>query len=201
MTTFLLIRHGMTDAVGQLMTGRAAGVRLNAVGEEQARTLPDRVGSIRIDAVYTSPLERTRDTARLLANARGLDVQIDERLIEIDYGRWSGRRFADMVDDPDWQLYNSVRSATRPPGGESLLDVQHRGVNAILDLHGRYPHGVVAIVTHADTLRAILQYFLGMPIDFVMRLDLSPGRISVLQMGTGAPRIVQVNGDTVPAIG
>ena len=200
MTTFLLIRHGLTDAVGQLMTGHRAGVHLNAIGRDQAAGLPPRLGNVPLAAIYASPLERTCETAQAIADARGLRVQIDKRFIEVDFGDWSGRRFADLATDPHWQLYNSFRGVTRPPHGESLLDIQKRTVAALLDLQDRHRDGVVAVVSHADTLRAILLYFLGMPVDFVLRLELSPARISVLQLGAGAPRVLQVNGDSVPAI-
>jgi probable phosphoglycerate mutase len=198
MTTFLLIRHGMTDAVGVVMAGHAAGVHLNAVGRDQAATLPARLGSVPIAALYASPLERARQTAQPIADARGLRVQVEPRVIEVNFGEWTGRRFADLVSDPRWQLYNAVRGVTRPPGGESLLDVQQRSVTALLELHERHPQEVVAVVSHADTLRAILQYFLSVPIDFVQRIDLSPARISVLQLGDGAPRVLQINGDRLP---
>jgi len=199
-TFFLLIRHGMTDAVGRLMTGHAPGVHLNDEGRAQAASLPERVVGAPIAAVYASPLERTRDTAQALADARALTVQIEPRLIEIDFGEWSGRRFADLVTDPHWQQYNAVRSIARPPAGESLLEVQQRAVSAILDMRAKHEGEVVAVVTHADTLRAILLYFLGMPIDFVLRLELWPGRISVLRLGAGAPAVLQVNGETVSAL-
>lgn len=200
MTTFLLIRHGLTDAVGQLMTGHRAGVHLNPTGRDQVAGLPARLGDVRLAAIYSSPLERTCETAQAIADARGLRVQIDQRFIEVDFGDWSGRRFADLASDPGWQLYNAFRGVTRPPRGESLLDIQRRTVAALLDLQERHQDEVVAIVSHADTLRAILLYFLGMPVDFVLRLELSPARISVLQLGAGAPRVLQVNGDSVPAL-
>jgi probable phosphoglycerate mutase len=200
MTTFLLIRHGLTDAVGQLMTGHRGGVHLNDTGRDQVALLPSRLGSVPLAAIYASPLERTRETAQAIADARGLRVQIEPRFLEVDFGDWTGRRFSDLASDPHWQLYNSYRGVTRPPKGESLLDIQKRTVAALLDLQERHPDEVVAVVSHADTLRAILLYFLGMPVDFVLRLELSPARISVLQLGTGAPRVLQVNGDSVPAI-
>jgi probable phosphoglycerate mutase len=200
MTTFLLIRHGLTDAVGQLMTGHRAGVHLNAIGRDQAAGLPPRLGDIRLDAIYASPLERTRETAQSIADARGLRVQIEPRFMEVDYGDWSGRRFTDLADDEHWQLYNRFRGVTRPPNGESLLDIQQRTLAALLDLRARHDGAIVAVVSHADTIRAMLLYFLGMPVDFVLRLEVSPARISVLQLGAGAPRVLQVNGDTVPAI-
>jgi probable phosphomutase (TIGR03848 family) len=201
MTTFLLIRHGLTDAVGTLMTSHQAGVHLNATGRDQAARLPARLGHAPIAAIYASPLERTRETAQAIADARGLRVEIEPRFIEVDFGTWTGRRFADMAPDAGWQLYNAVRSVTRPPGGESLLDVQRRAVAALLELRERHPNEVVAVVSHADTLRAILLYFLGMPIDFVQRLDLSPAGISVLHLGDGAPRVSQINGEGLASLG
>jgi broad specificity phosphatase PhoE len=200
MTTFLLIRHGMTDAVGQVMTGRAPGLLLNTVGITHVATLPERLAGMPLDAVYASPLERTVATAQVLADARGLSLQIEPRVTEIDYGGWTGLRYDAMAPDPAWQLYNGVRSVARPPGGEMLIDVQQRAVSALLDMHARHPRQTVAVVSHGDVLRAILQYFLGMPIDFVLRLELSPGRISILQLGRGAPRVLQVNGDTASPV-
>jgi probable phosphomutase (TIGR03848 family) len=199
MTTFLLIRHGMTDAVNQSMTSHQPGVHLNAVGREQVAGLARRLGGVNVDALYASPLERTLQTAQAIADARGLRIEIEPRLIEVDFGGWTGRRFADLTDDPHWRLYNSYRGATRPPDGEGLIDVQRRAVEAVLDLTARHPNQVVALVSHADTLRAILMYFLGMPIDFVQRLELSPTGISVLQLGAGAPRVLQVNGEALRA--
>ena len=79
--------------------------------------------------------------------------------------------------------------------------MQTRAVDAVLDLHARHPDGSIVVVSHADTLRAVLLYFLGMPVDFVQRLELSPARISVVQIGECAPRVLQVNGETLPAIG
>ncbi len=200
MTTFLLIRHGLTDAVGQTMTGQSPGLHLNATGRDQAAALPERLNNVPLAAIYASPLERTRETAQPVADARGLPIHLEPRFLEVDFGGWTNRRFADLASDPHWQLYNAYRGVTRPPDGEGLIEVQARTVEALLDLHARHPNEVVAIFSHADTLRAILLYFLGMPIDFVQRLDLSPARISVLQLGAGAPHVVQVNGENVPPL-
>ena len=200
MTTFILIRHGLTDAVGHTMTGHSAGVHLNAAGRDQAASLPSRLGPASIAAIYSSPLERARETAQPIADARGLRIEIEPRFIEVDFGAWTNRRFADLSGDAHWQLYNAFRGVTRPPSGEALVDVQTRTVAALLDIHARHRDEVVAVVSHADTLRAVLLYFLGMPIDFVQRIDLSPARLSVLQVGESAPRVLQVNADTLPAL-
>ena len=115
MTTFLLIRHGLTDAVGRVMTGQAPGLHLNDTGRAQVAELSAQLKTVPIAAVYSSPLERTRETAEPIASAHGLGVTIEPRFLEIQYGAWTGRRFADMPGDPRWQLYNAVRSVTRPP--------------------------------------------------------------------------------------
>lgn len=196
MTTFLLIRHGLTDAVGRVMAGRSAGVHLNEVGQQQAASLPARLAHVPIDAVYCSPLERTRETAAPLAEARGLDVNVDARFIEIDYGAWTNRTFVSMADDEDWRRYNAYRGVSRPPNGEGLIDIQQRVVDGLLELSARHANQTVAIISHADTLRAIVMYFLSIPIDFVQRVELDPGRISVLELGAGAPRLLQLNGDS-----
>ena len=198
MTTFLLIRHGLTDAVGRVMAGRSPGVHLNDVGRRQAATLPARLANVPVHAVYSSPLERALETAQPLAEARGLNVHIDPRFVEIEYGDWTNRTFASMAGDEGWRAYNAFRGVSRPPGGEGLVDIQQRVVAGLLDLSSRHPGQTVAIVSHADTLRAAVMYVLSIPIDFVLRVELDPARISVVELGTGAPRVLQVNGDTVP---
>lgn len=182
------------------MAGRTPGVSLNTTGMAQAASLAARLDGVPLAAIYASPLERTVATAQPLASARGLDVQVDPRFTEVEFGGWTGRRFADLRSDAHWTRYNTVRSTCRPPDGESLLDVQQRAVGALLDLSGKHGDDVVAVVTHADVIRAVLLYFLGMPVDFVLRLELGPGRISVLQFGAGAPVVWQVNGDTASVI-
>ena len=154
MTTFILIRHGLTDAVGHTMSGHSAGVHLNAAGRDQAAGLPARLGNVPIAAIYSSPLERARETAQPIADARGLRVEVEPRFVEVDFGGWTNRRFADLADDPHWRLYNQFRGVTRPPAGEALVDVQTRTVAALLDIQARHPDDVVAVVSHADTLRA-----------------------------------------------
>lgn len=176
------------------MSGRSPGVHLNAIGQQQAADLPGRLAHAPLHAIYSSPLERTLETARPLAEARALPVNIDPRFVEIEYGEWTNRTFASMAGDESWRLYNTVRGVTRPPGGEGLIDIQQRVVDGLLDLSARHVDQTVAIVSHADTLRAVVMYFLSIPIDFVLRVELEPAHISVLQLGAGAPRVLQING-------
>jgi len=196
MTTILLIRHGLTDDVDHVLSGRAAGVRLNAEGRRQAAELAQRLRDVALDAILTSPLERARDTAEAIAAKRGVRVQTIEALQEFDVGTWTGRAIGSMEGNTSWRRFNEVRSMTPAPGGELMLAVQMRVVSTLLDLAERYPDGTVAVISHGDVIRAALMFFLGMPIDFVHRFDISPARVSVVRLDGSAPRVLQVNGES-----
>jgi probable phosphoglycerate mutase len=151
-----------------------------------------------LTAVVASPLERTRQTAEPLARDHGLDVTVAPRFNEIDFGGWTGSAFADIDADPRWRRYNAARSLTPTPGGELMLEVQARALRALLDVRDRHDGGHVAVVSHGDVIRGLLMYLLGMPIDFVHRLDVAPARISIVDLSADAPRVLLVNGDSVP---
>ena len=199
-TTFLLIRHGLTDAVGSVLTGTAPGVHLNAAGRAQVERLTDQLQNVQLAAVISSPLERALETAAPIAATHGLDVQRLAMLAEFDVGAWTGATLRDLDTTDGWRRFNRLRSITRASDGELMLDVQRRAVGALLELHAQYRSGIVAAVSHGDVIRAALLFFLGMPIDFVHRLEVSPGRVSVVDLGDGEPAVRQVNGGTVSDI-
>jgi probable phosphoglycerate mutase len=199
-TRLLLIRHGNTDAVGKFHSGHAPGLHLNTGGRDQVARLVKALHDVPLAAIVSSPLERTRETADAIAADHRLDVQIEPAVIEIDTGGWTGRSFADLGPSDHWRRYNTARAITRPPGGELLLDVQHRAVNALLTWQARYPDRNVAVVSHGDVIRSSLQYFLGMPIDYVLRFEISPASISIIEIGDGWTRVLQVNGDSASLI-
>ena len=98
----------------------------------------------------------------------------------------------------EWQRFDTFRSMTPAPGGESMLDVQARAVRAVIELNRQYPSGTVAVVFHGDVIRSVLLHCLGMPIDFLHRIEVSPARISVVDLAPHEVRVLQMNGDTVP---
>ncbi len=198
MTTFLLIRHGLTDAVDHVLTGTRSGVHLNAVGRAQVARLAERLRYVPLVAVASSPLERALETAAPIAATHQIEIETIDALTEFEVGDWAGRTFASLDETKEWKRFNAVRSQTRPPGGELMLDVQRRGVSALLDLHARYASGTVAVVSHGDVIRAALLYVLGMPIDFVHRLEVAPASVSILELSDGEPRVRLINGDNVP---
>ncbi len=199
MTTFLLIRHGANDFIGNTLVGRRPGVSLNAEGRAQAEALADRLGRLPIDALYSSPLERARETAAPLADRLGLEVRTCEGIHEIDPGDWTGLTLDELRGLPEWSAYSAYRSGTRCPNGELLLDVQARFVTALERLRADHPGEVLALFSHADPIRIALAYYLGMPLDHVLRLDIAPASVSVLTLSDWGPRVLRVNdtGDIV----
>jgi broad specificity phosphatase PhoE len=200
LTTFLLIRHGLTDAVDHRLAGIAPGTHLNEVGRAQVARLVEQLHHIALTAVVSSPLERTRETADPIGRDHGLDVETIPGFLEYDVGAWTGMPFVDLDANDAWHRFNAVRSVTRPERGELMLDVQHRSVNALLDLRSRYADAVVAVVSHGDVIRAMLLFALGMPFDFYDRLVILPARISIVELSAGAPRVLQVNGANASVI-
>lgn len=196
MTTFFLVRHALTDAIDNYLSGTAAGTPVNRAGRPQIDRLVDIFRDLPLAAVVSSPLTRTRETADPIARSHGLEVQEMPAFLEFEVGRWTGRSFRELDDDPEWPRFNAVRSLVRPPGGELMIEVQQRAVAALLDLSTRYVTGNVVVVSHGDVIRAMLMYFLGMPVDFVHRIDVLPGSISVVTLDKWMPVVRLVNGDS-----
>ncbi len=193
MTTFLLVRHGETDAVGKLLMGWAAGWRLNQTGRTQARTLAERLRRLPVRAVYTSPLERALETAEAIASCHGMTpIPLDD-LGEMRIGSWEGRNFQELDRDPEWRRFNVVRTLVRPPGGELMLETQARMVRRLLSLRSDHDSGTVVTVSHADPLRAVVAYFLGISLDAVLRFEIGLTSVTVLEMGKEHARILCVN--------
>jgi probable phosphoglycerate mutase len=194
MTTFLLIRHGVTDAVGKTITGRLPGVHLNEAGQRQADDLPTRLKRWKIDAIYSSPLERALETAAPAARKLGLKVLMSEALSEVDFGEWSGRSLAELDQLPEWRLYNTFRSSARAPGGELATEVQTRMVEQLTRYSRQHPDQIVAVFSHADAIRLALVHFLGMPIDLMHRLEIRPASISAVRLAEWGPQVLLMNG-------
>ncbi|MCE5243580.1 MAG: histidine phosphatase family protein [Syntrophobacteraceae bacterium] len=193
MTEFYLIRHGRTDMVGKVLCGRTPGIRLNADGQRQAQELAGRLMHLEIDHIFSSPLERALETAAPLAAQMGLTVHLAEELTEFDAGEWVGRTFAELEQMSGWMQFNRFRSGKRIPGGESMREVQDRMVALVEKLSGDYPGGRIAIVSHADPIKALLGYYGGIPLDLLLRIEISTASLSVLLLDEWNSRIVCIN--------
>jgi probable phosphoglycerate mutase len=180
MTTFYLIRHGDNDVLSYALAGRGPGVHLNANGQQQALRLAEHMADRGIDRIFSSPMERARETAEPLARKLGLKIEICEAITEINYGDWTGKTMVELEQVEGWKQWNTFRTGTRPPGGESILEVQARTVGQIEKLRRDFPNSSIALFSHGDPLRSTIVYYLGMPLDLIRRLKMNPASVTVL---------------------
>ena len=204
MMLLLLVRHALTAATGRRLTGTMAGVELSAEGRDQAARLADRLAAVPLAAVYASPLERCMDTATAIAGPRGLAVRPEPGLIEVGYGRWTGRSIAQVARTGLWKRVHSLPSSVRFPEGETLVEVQGRAVAALEAIAGAHRRAAVAAVTHADVIRLVVAHYAGVHVDLFQRLVVGPASVSAVVIGPDMPRIVRLNDsgrldDLVPA--
>ena len=192
-TTIYLVRHAAHGLLERVLTGRMPQVHLADLGHAQARRLARHFAGLSITAIQTSPRERAEETARPIARAANLPCDIVDALDEIDIGAWTGRAFADLAGDPDWQAWNSRRSIARAPGGESMAEVQARMLAHLQAIPARHPEGRVVMVSHADVIKAVLLHVLGASLDAFASFDIAPASISTLLLGDWGGRIVALN--------
>lgn len=198
MTLLYLVRHADHDWVGRGIAGRM-GTPLNAEGRVQAERLGRWFGRERVTGqgatgLWASPLPRTQQTAEPIARALGLPIRTADDLLEVEFGAWTGRDFPDLDPDPAWRHWNGARSLARAPGGETIAEVQGRMVGFINRLCSDDPDGIHVLVSHGDPIRAAVAYYLGVPIDLFLRIEVSPASISVLAIDGWTPRVLRLNG-------
>lgn len=193
-TLTLLVRHAETPSTGRLLPGRAPGLHLGDAGRRQAEALATRLGRLRrVVAVYTSPLDRARETAVPIARAFGLLPREEPDLTELDCGHWTGRRLSRLRRSPEWSAVEHHPASFRFPGGESFIEMQARVVTTLLRLVERHPGRTVVVVSHADPIKALLAHALGMPLDLFQRLAVAPGSVSAIAWTRAGPAVVALN--------
>jgi broad specificity phosphatase PhoE len=189
--TVHLVRHGSHVLPPDVLAGRLSGVRLSDAGREQAHRAAERLADGGpVDAVQCSPLERTCETAIIIAERLGLVPVQADALMEINFGGWTGSSFEELEEREDWRRWNHFRTGTRPPGGETMLEVQARALRHVETLAGG---SATVLVTHCDVIRALLTHWLGMPADLLLRLEIAPASISTVEIGPWGPRILRIN--------
>jgi len=197
MPLILLVRHGENDYVKKnLLAGRLPGVHLNEKGRTQAQAVAERLKSVPIKALYSSPLERALETAEPLAKALGVEIVPRPGLIELDIGEWQGLSLKSLQRLKVWRKVQGNPSRYRFPGGEAFLDTLHRictELEALASMH--QPKEIIACVSHADPIKLAVTHYLGMPLDHFQRLVVSPGSITALYLGEMGAQLVTLNYD------
>lgn len=193
-TTILLVRHGQTPTTGKVLPGRAKGLSLADEGRQQADIAAQRIGELkRVDAIYSSPLERAKETAAPIARTRGLRTRVNRGLFECDFGEWTGAELKKLMKLPEWQTVQRAPSTFRFPGGESFTEMQTRMVSTLDSLRLEHAGGTIVCVSHADTIKAAVAHALGTHIDLFQRIVISPASITAIAWGPGGPVVLAVN--------
>lgn len=188
----LLLRHAPTRETGPKLTGRTPGVSLSEAGAKQAAELGQYLARAPIKRIFSSPMERTQETAAAVASHHRLRPVVVEGLNEVDYGQWAGKTFTVIRRSKIWPLVFSAPSRVRFPGGESLSEAQARGIAAVDEIVAASRHGLIAAVTHADIIRLVLAHYLGVHLDLYQRIQIAPASISVVDFGEKGPPHVHV---------
>jgi probable phosphomutase (TIGR03848 family) len=193
-TRILLIRHGLNDYVKEhRLAGHTPGVHLNEEGLAQAAALAERLASVSLAAIYSSPLERARETAALLAERLALTVQILDGVKETDCGEWTGQPLDELSKGDLWRQVQGCPSIFRFPGGESFAEIQARVVAALDFVRSAHPSETVAVFSHADPIKLAAAFYTGMPLDLFQRLEVAPASISELEFVPCRPRLARLN--------
>lgn len=193
MTIIHLLRHGEHSLQGQMLVGRMPGVGISQRGRADVTAVAERLVGDNIAAVYASPLQRTRESAEIVGARLGLPVALRDDLLELDFGEWTGSTFDAIRSDPRWQMWAAHRSLAMIPGGETMRHVQRRIVETMMELAELHPHGAVVAVSHGDVIRAGLCFALGMPLDFLTRIEVVPASLNTVRIDAGGIRVLAIN--------
>ena len=193
-TTIAFVRHGQTPTTGKILPGRARGLHLADDGRAQAEGAARRLAAYaKVAAVYSSPLERTRETAAPIAKALGLPVTAERGLLECDFGTWTGRELKELARLPEWQQVQRRPSQFRFPDGESFLEMQARTSDAVRRIVAAHPGEVVVCVSHADPIKVVVADAMGSHLDHFQRFGVSPCSITVISYSALGPSVLCVN--------
>ncbi|MEV5605595.1 MSMEG_4193 family putative phosphomutase [Streptomyces sp. NPDC052299] len=202
MPTLILVRHGRSTAnTAGVLAGRTPGVALDERGAAQAAALPARLAALPLAAAVSSPLQRCRETlAPLLAARPDLPLHVEDRISECDYGDWSGRKLAELNDEPLMTVVQQHPSAAAFPGGEAMRAMQSRAVDAVREWNARIEaeHGENAayvMCSHGDIIKSLVADALGMHLDLFQRVHADPCSVTAIRYTRLRPHLLRL-GDT-----
>jgi probable phosphoglycerate mutase len=192
MTVVHLLRHGERQQ-SRVLVGRMPGIALSDKGRTEIAAVAERLAGEPVAAIYASPLQRTRETAEIVAARLGLPVAFDDDLLELDFGEWTGATFDAIRAHPAFSLWSTHRSLARIPGGETMREVQRRVVEAMFTAAERHPDETVVLVSHGDVIRAALVFAIGAPLEFLSRIEVAQGSLNTIRIDAAGIRVLAVN--------
>lgn len=209
-TRLFLIRHGATVLTAEDRFAGATNVQLSDEGRRQATTLAHRLSGEKIAAVYASPLDRTMETARIIAAPHALDVLPRPGLKEISHGRWEQLTRAEVEAKfpEEAAAWEEDPFTYAPEGGESGLEVTARSLPVLMEIVRQHQGQTVAVISHKATIRLLLSSLLGFdPRRYRDNLDQNPAALNIVDFKSPVrARLTLFNDtshydyDTIPAV-
>ncbi|CAN5604347.1 histidine phosphatase family protein [soil metagenome] len=193
MTIFYLVRHGVTSHTGHKLSGWLPDIHLSDHGRTQVEATADMLAEVPFKAIYSSPIDRTMETARAIAARHKLEIEVTDAIGEVRYGKWTNRSFKTLARTKMWTTVQRFPSAARFPDGETLREVQGRAVDEVERLRLRHPKKTVCCVSHADVIKLVAAHYLGMHIDLFQRIDIAPASVTAIAIGDEGPRVLALN--------
>jgi probable phosphomutase (TIGR03848 family) len=205
MTRIVLLRHAHSLANAKaILAGRAPGVDLSDRGRKESQDVAKRLKEINFSLIRVSPMERCAQTIEpLLAQlsksreAKPI-VEVEGDLVEVDYGKWTGRKLAILSRDKAWKVVQNTPSAMYFPGGEGLLDVQARAMRALNSAANTPGKGAKLLVSHGDVIKSIVASVLGTHLDHFQKIVIDPASLTVLDFNGVDYRVLTLNSTTAP---
>jgi probable phosphoglycerate mutase len=196
-TRIFLIRHGATILSAEDRFAGATDVPLSEEGREQTRRLAIRLSREPLAAIYASPLGRTVETARILAEPHGLEIQTRDGLREISHGRWEQmtRKEVELKFPEEAEAWEKDPYSFAPEGGESGLAVTARALPALMEIVRTHPSGKVLVVSHKATIRLLISCLLGFdPRRYRDNLSQDPAALNIVDFkGPSRARLTLFN--------
>ena len=195
-----MIRHAHSEANAKgILSGRISGVHLSPTGMKQAQELSLRLGAIKVSQLRISPLERCNETISPwwqnfgVKNNPGVELCEDRDLIEVDYGKWSGKKLALLSKNKLWKTVQNNPSGMYFPSGEGLAQMQERAMRAVHGAVDSKRKGATVFVSHGDVIKSIVASALGMHLDGFQRIVIDPASVSVIDFSGSNPRVILLN--------
>ena len=192
----VLVRHAHSEAnASGLLSGRIPNIHLSNKGVEQAESLAQRIGAVKLNQLRISPMERCLETIQpwLKTFGQGIDPIIDEDLNEVDYGLWSGKKLSSLSKKKEWRTIQDSPSRMYFPDGEGIAQMQVRAMRSVLSVSKSKMNSISLLVSHGDVIKAILASSLGLHLDQFQRIVIDPASISIIEYFDMKPRVILLN--------
>ena len=198
MARIILLRHAHSIAnESGILAGQLPGISLSKKGSQQAIDLVDRIGKVSFDSIRMSPMQRCQETlAPWLESAHSNGLKrfiLDEKLIEMNYGSWSGKKLNSLAKQPLWKIIQKTPSKVEFPQGERMTAMQKRAVASIEEAVLEKSRGTHLFVSHGDVIKAMVASLLKMKLDNFQSLVIDPASITMLEYDGDSARLILFN--------